>query len=489
MKRFILMASVLSMLLMNVSAQNEQDALRYSNLKQLGTARYAGLNGAFGALGADFSTLSSNPAGIALYTRSEISVSPNIFFGNSEGYYNGQTMEDGRNNFALGNAGIILAMKPVDRLDRSELKNYHFGFGVNRMADFNGRTIYEGINTENSLLDAYLEYAGSLNPDMLNSFDTRLAFDTYLIDTVPGQSIPTYVNAYSYIGGFSSALQRKSVEEKGSVNEMVFSGGVNIIDRYYFGITLGFPFIRYFRNTIYTEFNQNAEKDLDQFSYYENLETHGSGFNIKVGTIVRATDWLRVGLAYHSPTWYSNINDRYYTSMKAYYTNGDYYYATSPDGEFDYDIQTPHRLIGSAAFIIGKIGLISADYEYLNYAKSRLSNPAQDFTEQNNVIKENFSKTQNIRIGTEWRVGLVQLRAGYSNYGSPFKSGVNDGKINSYSGGLGFRSKDFFADAALIYSKSEMNDYMYSTDNIKVNPAKITNTAYNFLITLGYRFD
>jgi hypothetical protein len=197
-------------------------------------------------------------------------------------------------------------------------------------------------------------------------------------------------------------------------------------------------------------------------------------------------------VAYHSPTWYSNINDRYYTSMNSYfitYVNGkNSYYSTSPDGEFDYDIQTPQRLIGSAAFIIGKIGLISADYEYLNYAKSRLS-PAENFTEQNNVIKENFTKTQNIRIGTEWRVGLVQLRGGYSNYGSPFKSGVNDGKINSYSGGLGFRSKDFFADAALVYSKSEMDDNIYGFDYPEVNRAKITKTAYNFLITLGYRFD
>jgi len=488
MKRFILVASVLSMLLITVSAQNEEDALRYSLLKQIGTARYTALNGAFGALGADFSTLSSNPAGIALYKRSELSVTPDIYFGNSESFYNGKTMDDGRNNFAVGNAGLILTLKPIDRLDRSEFKNFQFGFGVNRMADFNNRKIYEGINTQNSLLDAYLEYSGNLNPGMLNPYDTRLAFDTYLIDTVPGQVVPTYVNAYSYIGGFSSALQRKSTESWGSINEMVFSGGANLSDRFYFGFTFGFPFIRFYRNTTYTEYNLNTEKDLDHFTTYESLETHGSGFNFKIGTIVRATDWLRVGVAYHTPTWYSNLNDRYYTNMMAYYTNGDYYTAYSPDGEFDYDIQTPQRLIGSAAIIIGKLGLISADYEYLNYSDARLS-PTDDFTEPNDRIKRYFNNTQNIRVGTEWNVGPVQLRAGYANYGSPFEKGINDGKLNSFSGGLGFKSRDFFADAALTYSKSTLDDYLYGTDNIQVNPAEITSKVYNFLITLGYRFD
>lgn len=57
-------------------AQNEEDALRYSNVHLLGTARYMGLSGAYGAIGADFSTLSSNPAGIGLYRRSEFSITP-----------------------------------------------------------------------------------------------------------------------------------------------------------------------------------------------------------------------------------------------------------------------------------------------------------------------------------------------------------------------------------------------------------------------------
>ncbi len=110
-----------------------------------------------------------------------------------------------------------------------------------------------------------------------------------------------YMDAYDYVGGFTSTLQRKSIETKGSMNEWVLSGGMNISDRVYFGATLGFPYIRYYRTSTYSEINQNPERDLKEFGLTENLETKGSGFNIKVGAIAKVMPWLRLGLAYHSP--------------------------------------------------------------------------------------------------------------------------------------------------------------------------------------------
>ena len=43
------------------SAQNEEDAIRFSRISPFGTARSAAMGGAFGALGGDLSTLSTNP--------------------------------------------------------------------------------------------------------------------------------------------------------------------------------------------------------------------------------------------------------------------------------------------------------------------------------------------------------------------------------------------------------------------------------------------
>src|SRR4051812_26928289 len=52
--------------------QNPSEALRYSLLKPGGTARGLALSGAMGAVGADATAMTINPAGIAFYRRSEI---------------------------------------------------------------------------------------------------------------------------------------------------------------------------------------------------------------------------------------------------------------------------------------------------------------------------------------------------------------------------------------------------------------------------------
>ena len=57
-------------------AQNELDALRFSRTEWSGTARFIGAGGAFGAVGADFSALSTNPASIGLFKKTEISFTP-----------------------------------------------------------------------------------------------------------------------------------------------------------------------------------------------------------------------------------------------------------------------------------------------------------------------------------------------------------------------------------------------------------------------------
>lgn len=489
MKKIISTVGVLCMLISFGYAQNEEDVLRYSSAQLIGTARYMGLSGAYGAIGADFSSLSGNPAGIGLYKRSDFSITPLLNFANTQSRYNGQSHDESNNNFAFGNAGFVFAFEPADRLDRNPFKNFQVGFGINRLRDFNNTVYIQGVNDQNSLLDTYVHYAGNKNPQALNAFDTRLAFDTFLIDTVPGQAVPTYVNAYSYIGGFTSALQRKSIETEGSINEWVLSGGMNLNDQVYFGVTLGFPRIRYSETSTYNEVNQTSpDRDLDQFNYIEELETTGNGFNIKVGAIARALPWLRVGAAYHSPTWYTNLTDTWRTRMNAFYTNGDNFSATSPRGEFNYDLQTPSKLIGSLAFMIGNMGFISADYEYVNYANGRLK-PSIEFGTQNETVKANFTNANNFRLGTEWRVGMAQVRGGYANYGSPFKSGVNDGQMQSFSAGLGFRTSNYYYDAAFVYSMYEMDYHLYGVDNIRPNPVLNSQNNYTFLFTIGYRFD
>ena len=79
MKRYLLPAFAL-FLSANMFAQTTGDVLRYSYLRPGGTGRFIGTGGAMGALGADFSTLSTNPAGLALFRTDELTVTPGLKF-------------------------------------------------------------------------------------------------------------------------------------------------------------------------------------------------------------------------------------------------------------------------------------------------------------------------------------------------------------------------------------------------------------------------
>ncbi len=90
-------------------AQTDEDALRYSQLFPGGTARYLGVGGAFGALGADFGALSNNPAGLGLYRSSEFSFSPSISGVNVETNFQNSINNGTKSKFNISNFGIVRA--------------------------------------------------------------------------------------------------------------------------------------------------------------------------------------------------------------------------------------------------------------------------------------------------------------------------------------------------------------------------------------------
>ena len=152
MKKLVSILMIASLFSIEVIAQNEIDALRYSRLNYSGSARFVAMGGAFGALGADFTTLSHNPAGIGLYRSSEISITPSIGITRTEALLNGNFREDSRYNFNLGSAGIVMASSAESRNSQSAWKNIQFGFGINRLANFNNRVNIDSDNLQSSFL-------------------------------------------------------------------------------------------------------------------------------------------------------------------------------------------------------------------------------------------------------------------------------------------------------------------------------------------------
>ena len=71
--KHIFFASML-MASMTAAAQETYQDAKLAAPQLTGTARYVGMGGAMEALGADISTISSNPAGIGLFRKSQITL-------------------------------------------------------------------------------------------------------------------------------------------------------------------------------------------------------------------------------------------------------------------------------------------------------------------------------------------------------------------------------------------------------------------------------
>jgi len=463
-------------------AQNEVDALRYSQLTFGGTARSSAMAGAFGALGGDFSTLSSNPAGLGLYRKNEISLTPSFFARKTTSTYNGGTGVDNKFNINFGNAGLIMTFPTNNDPELPGWRSFNFGFGYNRTNDFHNRIAIKGFNNQTSLSNVFLDNANGNYPSQLNQFSEGLAYNVFLIDTIPGD---TSRYASQIPGGYDKT-QMKTIQSTGSMGEIALSFGGNYNDKFYVGATLGIPRVRYYEESHYVESDFDTSLAIENFAFREYLSTKGRGVNFKLGIIYKPLDWFRFGAAVHTPT-FLNLSDYYNSQMSAVYDNGFSPTSNSPEGNFDYELTTPMRALGSLGFVIGKHGIISADYEFVDYTSASLSAQGESFFTANEAIRLKYREAHNFKIGTEWRFDQFSLRGGYALYGNPFAPNVsNNGERTSYTAGFGFREDDYFVDFAYVLTHAKENYYLYNPKYVNAVQNRITTTS--FMVSLGVKF-
>jgi len=482
---------LLTALSSKMQAQNADDAFRYSFTGITGTSRYTSMGGAFGALGGDASVASYNPAGIGVYRRSEFTFTPSFFYQNVTSNFKNQIAEDFKYNFNIGNFGYIGKIDHYNTTGEGWISSA-FGITYNRINNFHSNVLIEGINSQSSLLDVWYNQAtrvnGKQNPSNLDPFGAGLAWETYLLDTIPGDSL----NPWEYYTQIKSPnmgnLQRKSINTTGSMSEIAISYAGNYSNKLFIGATLGFPSIRFRFNSIHTEEINPLDSNsiLKSFNYREDIYTRGSGFNFKVGIIYRLNDYVRFGAALHTPTFYE-LSDSWSSRINANYKNGTTLQYDSPNGLFDYRLNTPMRAIGSIAFILAQKGLISADYEFVDYSNMRLRSSTYKFFNENDDIRRSYSAAGILRVGAEYRVEPFALRIGYANWANAFKNHIaNNSSRNDFSLGLGFRQEDYYIDFAYLITFSKSKYYIY--DPAFVSASKLNTTNNHFMVTVGYRF-
>jgi len=401
--------------------------------------------------------------------------------------YNGTEATDSRVNFGIGNFGIILNINPYTKNKSGLLKNVNIGIGFNRQNDFNNRVAISGVNTQNSLMQSY---ANTLNAEQTppNSVMTDFPFDIGLAYATNLVYYDSATNKYYCDAAYGGVLQNKVITTYGSMNELDFSIALNISDKFFAGMTFGVPSINYYEKSIYNETRtKDTVPNFRELNYQYDLHTRGTGINFKLGLIYKPADWVRIGASVHTPTWYPSMRDQWSSSMQSSFTNTEWNAVQySPLGDYDYRLTTPFRAIGSIAFIIGQYGLVSADYEYVNYSQARFNSAYDSYLTVNDQIKSDYQSWGNIRVGTEWRISNFRIRGGFAYFSNPYTGGINNLERFQVSGGFGYRAKHFFTDVSYVWTKMNQQYYLY--DASMVNPAAISSYTNTVLTTVGVRF-
>jgi len=498
----LLMVSAVSF----AGAQTTDELLQLSTQDVQGTARFSGMGGAFNALGGDFGSLSVNPAGIATYRSSEFTITPTITSNKTKTDFLNTSTSQNRTRFGLANVGYVATVMTGKT---TGLVSFNFGLGYNKTANFYKKAEANGYGSRNSVVDMYADYANryNLNANYLNNeyFDdilpedwsTAIAYGTSLIDYDDA-------NKRYYPNGIDNGdmfdINRYSYQT-GSSGEYVASFGGNISNKFQFGISVGLQDIEYVNGISYTEYaaaNNTGLYDIGMKDEY--TRTVGSGINTKLGVILRPVDQLRIGLAVHSPTWFSL--EREYDV----YVGSQFLDETSASGEqtpsdlYKYKLQTPYKIEAGLAFVIGKYGLVSFDYEYVGNNGMRIrDNVWYDLgyiNERNDKIKNAYKGTSNIRIGAEVNLPYaLMLRGGYNYFQSPYDDSSLDFDRNAYSFGFGYRNKNFFIDFAYTlntgnyhYVPYYVNDYRVIDADTNPQIAVEKESIGKFMATIGFKF-
>ena len=493
MKRYFL-PTLFSLLSASVFSQTVSDVLKYSYLRPSGTARFMGTGGAMGALGADFGTLSTNPAGLAMFRTDELTVTPSLRFAHTDASIgNAPEVGEDKSAFGFDNLGIVFNTTPRG----GRWKTFNIGIGLNRMNNFNQSIYYFG-NAEGSIMNGYFNEAESVinnggSDDDLNPFGSQLAWDANAIYYQDG------VLTYDFAGFENATVDRShTINTFGSMNEMTLSFAGNYNEQLMIGATVGVPFVNYRLEGEYIESDPGGDIDgnvpfFGQLIYTDYLRTEGVGINFKMGLIYKINQALRIGAAFHTPTAlgltdnYSNTFAYDYGDGSGSYT-GDTYF--SPDGIFDYKLRTPWRVIASGGVVIRKYGFISADVEWVDYGANRYnftSNVASNENqalerELNTDIQRTYQSAMNVRVGGELALDQFRLRAGVNLNGKPEEG--ESGFDTGFSLGAGVHTGSFFID--LAYRRYSGEGFVAAYSGAPV--ATTNNAANDVALTLGFKF-
>lgn len=519
MKKIFLIVSALICYTYTI-AQTEFDALKIEQTDIIGTARYMGMAGAFGALGGDASAVKDNPAGLGIYRSSEIVGTLNITSQNNSSNWNEKQSNEtlykvGFNNFAYIKArptwknenGLTSGLLYSNwSYSFNTLKSFNRNLAINGGQSSSTMTDYMAYITNNAEFQSNTQFSGAdmnyNNPDL--PYLSILGYEAYLINEEK-------TGWNSDLLGYEKVTPSYYLKESGSINEYSLAWAGNFSNVLFLGVSANIQSINYNNKTTYSEeFNNRTGK----FTINNSLSISGAGVNFKIGAILKATNYLRFGLSINTPSvlmitnsFNSNIVSNLYSNYLDSIVSG----SSDNYGSFDYQLQNPTEISLSSAIITGQKGLISIEYNYKDFSGSKFmqtDGSSNNYKYENDGIKETLMASHTLKIGGEYRLtNNFSLRAGYAYSTSATTPNAmrnihvyNTSRVdteyfkhnntNYFSAGFGFRDSNWFIDFALM-SKFLNETFMpYNTDMlpIKANSASIISNNNNAVVSVGFKF-
>lgn len=478
-----------------------------------GTARYVGMGGAMEALGADISTMSTNPAGIGLFRRSQLTGTLGLVAQQeSEGW---QSYD--KTNVSFDQLGLVVAMPTGDD------SFFNFGFGYRKSRNFNQiLSMVDVLDGASQSKVFYDKMAGGY----ITNEDSRTysQLDVLNHETLYVGDDGKLFNPVRFANGTATRFDGYDYEwhrgASGYIGEYDFNISGNIDNRYYLGFTLGLHDVNYRANTLYDERMLPNTAGLETLTFTDRREIDGTGVDVKFGFIFRPVEEspFRIGLYVNSPIWY-DLTSYNYTRMFA----NDTEYADPVQGEQEYAFKTPWKFGVSLGHTIENFIALGATYEYADYGttQARIKYPGYTYdtwsdTEpddaMNASIKSTLKGVHTLKVGAELKPSdELSVRMGYNfvspmyqkdayrdvvadSYGTMYSSTVdytNWKATHRFTVGLGYRfSKRMALDAAYQFSaqKGQFLPFPGSDDDNLPYDKDITNKRNTWQLTMAYTF-
>ena len=511
MKRIYLTVASLAFTSFVAVAQETYENTKLIDNDLNGTARYVGMGGAMEALGADLSTIGTNPAGLGLFRKGKTDLSFGLVSQTGMNKFNSLS----KTNMSFDQIGVVF------NLSKTPNASFNIGFNYHKSRNFD--QLLNAANTLNNASQNKLTYQKYRNQVFKERKDlTYSQLDALYMDNL------LYDNRTKKYYNFPATGYLYNQENKGYIGEYDMNLSANINDRVYLGLTMGIHDVHYKGYAEYTEkFVPNAN-NIPGLTLNDSREITGTGFDVKLGAIVRpmAESPFRLGAYIHTPVWY-DLTTSNYTVL----TDGT---ARPNVGEtYDFRVNTPWKFGLSAGTTLADRVALGATYEYAAYnaMQTRIKDggtydwyygtyyeSSHNDRAMNNHTEDALKGQHTLKLGAEARItDHFSLRAGYNYLSALYKdAAVKDGSLNSpgtyyasstsyvnwkdtnrFTFGLGWNVWRFNIDLAYQYTQQNGTFYPFMDyhdgpgtsveDNI-ANPTQVNNKQHQLLLTMGYKF-